>query len=114
MCLSINAACLIANVFEVCSSRDEFLLNDIGLLVLRLDRELESYKIAIDWTKPSVMEAFALYSDLFTMTCGNVKKASSFSEFSSAGFIENEFNHSFSKPVVKVMRNMISHAFLGR
>jgi hypothetical protein len=110
MCQLINAACLIANVFEVFPTHNFFQLSDIGRIGDRVEDALRAQNIAVDWTRPSVMEAFSLYSDLFAMGDGKVWKRPQFDEFSAARFVMDEFNYALSQQVVLTMRETIQQA----
>ena len=107
MCQMINAACLMANVFDVCTTREVFPLSDMGRIGDRVEGALRNRNVAVDWTRPSVMEAFDLYSDLFVMGNGQVRKSPRFAVFSASRFIADEFNHSLPDDVVQTMRQTI-------
>lgn len=114
MCQLINAACLMANVFEVCQTTEVFELRDIGKIGEQVEGALRGRNVAVDWTRPSVMEAFSLYRDLFEMEDGVVRKSPRFAEYCAAAFITNEFNYDLPNEVVATMRETIEHACVPR
>ena len=113
MCQLINAACLIANVLDIHTTQSTFQLRAIGLLGEEVETALHGKNVAVDWTRPSVMEAFSLYSVLFELKEGEVRKGPRFDNFRSANFVANEFNVVLSDEVVETMRQTIRQRPVG-
>lgn len=50
----IDAACLLANVFDICCLRDSISLREIRVIGEQIEKALQGYGVVVDWTKPSV------------------------------------------------------------
>ena len=103
----IDAACLLANIVLICKTRDKFSLNEVREVSIRLERELNKLKVTVNWNKPSVLEAFDLYDDIFKLSAGEVLKTNRFDYETLNNFINEEFNFRLSPEVLKTMRTTI-------
>ncbi len=113
MCQLINAACLMANFFEIHAGKNIIPLSELGKIGDKVEEVLRGQGVVVDWTRPGVMEAFDLYADLFKLQDGQALTTGRFGEFVEADFVKNEFNWGLPPSVVASMRKTIEHEWVA-
>ncbi len=102
---TITAACLLANVFDVCHERSSIPLVQVRRVGEMIERRIKG--VRVDWYRPSVMEAFSSYPNLFRWVGEEAHRVAQPDE----GYLEDEFNFRLAKDVVAGMRTIIREMF---
>jgi len=90
-------------MFDILWPIKSFPVRKAGLVV----EKLEQQGVAVDWTRPSFMEAITLYRDLFTLRDGVLTRTEEFGGYKDADFVNMEFNCVLKKDDLRELKRAI-------